>query len=282
MTRTKDDLVGKVAVVTGGGSGLGAAMAQVLADAGMAVAVLDIDEASATSVAAALADGTGARTVGLRVDVGDGASVAAAAAAVEQQLGGCDLVCANVGVQQFGAVDRLTEDDWSWVLDVNVMGTVRTVAAFLPMLRRREGFRHVVLTSSSSALVPGVRLAAYQASKFAVLGYGETLQQELADEGIGVSVLLPAGMTTRHLESSALAKPKDKGEWVLLPDDIEALMASRGIGDDHVATPEHAVRNLLDDILANEPFIITHGSYRPAWEERTELVRKAFERMERS
>jgi NAD(P)-dependent dehydrogenase (short-subunit alcohol dehydrogenase family) len=273
---------GRIAVVTGAGSGLGAAMCRQFAEAGMAVAALDIDEEGAKATATALAASSGVPTMSARVDVGDTSSLADAAANVEATLGGCDVLCANVGVQQFGAIDRLTDNDWMWVINVNVLGTVRTVSSFLPMLRRRSGWRRIVLTASSGVLVPGVRLGAYQTSKFAVLGYGETLRQELADEGIGVMVLFPAGMKTRHLESSALARPADKGEWVILPDDIEVMMSSRKMGDEHVATPDHAVRNLLTDLLANEPYAITHGDYRAEYHERLASIEAAFDRMERS
>jgi NAD(P)-dependent dehydrogenase (short-subunit alcohol dehydrogenase family) len=278
----KDELRGLVAAVTGGGSGLGAAMATLFARAGMSVAVLDIDAANAEAVAGALAEEHGVATLGLGVDVGDSSSITAAAEAVADSLGGCDVVCANVGVQQFGAIDRLTEDDWQWVLDINVMGVVRTVGAFLPLLRRRDGFRRIVLTASSGALVPGVRLAAYTASKAAVIAYGETLRLELADEGIGVTILVPAGMQTRHLESSKLARPSEIGEWTIAPDDIDAMMASRSIGDEHVATADHAVRNLLADLVADEPYVITHGEYRAAYHDRLAAIEAAFDRMERS
>jgi len=277
---TLADLQGRVAVVTGGGSGLGAAMCRQFASAGMAVAALDIDEANAQGTAEALAREFGVPTVAVRVDVGDTASVHAAAASVRAALGGCDVLCANVGVQQFGAIDRLTEDDWRWVLEVNVLGTVRTVAAFLPMLRERSGLRRILLTASSGALVPGVRLAAYTASKDAVIGYGDTLRQELADEGIGVMIVFPAGMSTRHLESSKLARPDEIGEWVIAPDDIDAMMSSRKVGEEHVATAEHAVRNLLTDLVANEPYLITHGSYRAEYHARLAAVEAAFDRME--
>src|SRR5262245_16917183 len=118
------ELAGRVAVITGGGSGLGAAMGRSFAEAGMAVALLDIDEANAREVAAELATAFSVSTTGARVDVGDTRSVADAARHVAGTLGGCDLLCANVGVQQFGAIERLTEDDWQWVLNVNVMGAV--------------------------------------------------------------------------------------------------------------------------------------------------------------
>lgn len=282
LDRMNSELAGRIAVVTGAGSGLGAAMCQRFAEAGMAVAALDIDEARAKDTAAALARPYGVPAMSRRVDVGDLRSLEEAAADVEATLGGCDLLCANVGVQQFGAIDRLTDDDWTWVMNVNVLGTVRTVAAFLPVLRRRAGWRRIVLTASSGVFVPGVRLGAYQMSKFAVWGYGETLRQELGGEGIGVSVLFPAGMMTRHLESSARARPAAKGAWVIAPDDIEAMMSSRKVGEDHVATAEHAVRNLIADLAANEPYVITHGAYRAEYHERLAAIEAAFDRMERS
>jgi NAD(P)-dependent dehydrogenase (short-subunit alcohol dehydrogenase family) len=279
-----DELSGRIAVVTGAGSGLGAALARVFAEAGMAVAALDIDEPAAEATAATLGKELGVPTLAVGADVGDAESVAAAARAVAEGLGGCDLLCANVGVQQFGAIDRLTEQDWAWVLDVNVMGAVRTVREFLPLLRARapagSGWRHVALTASSSVLVPGVRLAAYQASKFAVTGFGETLRAELADEGIGVSVLFPHGMITRHLESSALARPADLGESVTLPDDIEAMLAGSAMGEGDVVTAEHAARNVLRDLLANEPYVLTHGSFRADYERRRDAMEAAFDRME--
>jgi NAD(P)-dependent dehydrogenase (short-subunit alcohol dehydrogenase family) len=276
------DLPGRIAVVTGAGSGLGAAMARTFAEAGMAVAVLDIDEAGARATATSLADELGVPTTAARTDVGDPDSVAAAVKHVADALGGCDLLCANVGVQQFGAIDRLTEEDWTWVLNVNVMGTVRTVREFLPLMRARSGWRQILLTASSGVLVPGVRLGVYQTSKFAVMGFGETLRHELAGEGIGVSILFPAGMMTRHLESSALARPAQLGESVTLPDDIEAMLASRGMNAGDVATAEHAVRNLLADLLADEPYILTHGSYREEYNQRRDAIDAAFDRMERS
>jgi NAD(P)-dependent dehydrogenase (short-subunit alcohol dehydrogenase family) len=276
------DLGDRIGVVTGAASGLGAAMCRCFAGAGMAVAALDIDEAGAERTAAGLAAEFGVPTMSTRVDVGEVRSLADAALRVEAELGGCDVLCANVGVQQFGAIDRLTDDDWTWVINVNVLGTVRTVAAFLPVLRRRGGWRRIVITSSSGALVPAPRLGAYQTSKFAVLGYGETLRRELADEGIGVAVLLPGGMMTTHLESSARARPPDKGEWVLMPDDIEVMMTGSNIGAGDIATPEHAVRNLLADLQADEPYVITHGEYRAEYHRRLAAIEAAFDRMEGS
>ena len=277
---SSSDLAGRIAVVTGAGSGFGAAMARQFAGAGMAVACLDIDEPAAGATAAALAEELGVATTAVRTDVGDADSVAAAAEHVAGTLGGCDLLCANVGVQQFGAIDRLTEEDWRWLLDVNVMGAVRTVREFLPLVRARSGWRQICLTSSSGVLDPSVRLGAYQTSKFAVMGFGETLREELAPEGIGVSIVFPAGMMTRHLESSALARPSDLGPSVTMPDDIDAMLGHRTMGPDDITTAEDAIATLLDDLLANEPYVLTHGSYRPTYQLRRDAMDAAFDRME--
>lgn len=257
-----------VAVITGAGSGLGAAMADRFAAEGLAIAAIDINGAQAAETAARLAAG-GARAIALACDVADRASVRAAADAVADAFGAATVVCANVGVQQFGAIDRLSDDDWRWVLDVNVMGVVHTVDAFLPLLRRDEsrgrGRRHIVVTSSSAAYSPGIRMGAYTTSKYAVTGYAETLRMELAGEGIGVSILFPAGMRTDHLQSSRRARPADRGESVLRREDIDAMMASRRIdADDHVATAAHATRHLIADLAANRRYIVTHGDCRAA------------------
>jgi NAD(P)-dependent dehydrogenase (short-subunit alcohol dehydrogenase family) len=276
------ELAGRIAVVTGAGSGLGAAMARAFAGAGMAVAALDIDEPSARKTAEELAHEFGVPTAPLRVDVGDAGSVAEAARHVASALGGCDVLCANVGVQQFGAIDRLTEQDWEWVLGVNVLGTVRTVREFVPLLRARTGFRRIVLTASSSVLSPAVRLGAYQTSKFAVMGFGETLREELAGEGIGVTILFPGGMATRHLQSSALARPQRLGESALRTEDLHAMHAHRPMADGDVVTPEHAIRHLLADLIADVPYSVTHGSFRPFYDRRRDAMEAALDRMKAS
>ena len=253
---------GGVAVVTGAGSGFGSAMTQRFARAGISIVALDIDGERAEQTAESIR-ALGAGAISMQVDVSNRASLEAAATAADVAFGACTVLCANVGVQQFGAIDRLTEQDWRWVLDVNVMGVIYTVNAFLQLLRKTQGPRHIAITSSSAALTPGVRMGAYTTSKYAVTGYGETLRMELATEGIGVSIIFPAGMITRHLESSAAARPAELGKSELRREDIDVMMASRKMdAASHVATAEHATRNVLADLAANERYIITHGEYR--------------------
>ena len=270
---------GRVAVVTGAGSGLGAAMADAFADAGARLALLDIDGERVEAKAAELR-ARGVEAFATRLDVADGPALQAAAEVVRKAYGRCDVLCANVGVQQFGAIDTLTEQDWDWVLSTNVKGVIGTVAAFLPLLRAAEGLRHIVLTSSSSVLQPAIRMAAYVTSKYALTGYGEVLRMELAPEGINVSLLFPSGMRTRHLDSSKAARPEALGESRFDRADLVAMQASADIHSSvHVATPEHAIRNLLDDLRAKERYIITHGDYRAGVEAQQAEILAAFQRM---
>ncbi len=275
---TQDYFRDGVAVVTGAGSGLGRAMVQRFAAAGMGVVALDIDGARAEETAR-MVRGTGGQAMAMQVDVADAAAMEGAAVATARAFGACTVLCANVGVQQFGALDRLTARDWRWVLDVNVLGVVHTVNSFLPLIRKSSGHRHIAVTASSASLTPGVRMGAYTTSKYAVLGYTETLRMELAEEKIGVTSILPAGMITRHLESSAAARPAALGQAEIRREDIDVMMASRKMDTaGHVASPEHAVRHLLEDLAANERFVITHGEYRVQVMETYEAILRAHDR----
>jgi NAD(P)-dependent dehydrogenase (short-subunit alcohol dehydrogenase family) len=276
------ELAGKVAVITGGGGGLGAALGGLFAGNGAAVALLDIDENEAKEKAVAIAGEYDVASTAFGVDVGDPASILDAAAHVERSLGGCDILCANVGVQQFGAIDRLTEDDWAFVLNVNVLGTIRTVRSFLPLLRAREGWRRILVTASVSALAPSVRMAAYQTSKFAVMGFAETLRLELAPEGIGVTILFPAGMVTGHLQSSAAARPPALPETGAAEDDLSEMLAHMPMTADDLTTPEQAVRNVLEDLEADLPYSVTHGTVRVPYTQRRIALEAALNRMENS
>ncbi len=266
----------EVAVVTGGASGLGLALGDRCAAHGMAVVLLDLDGERAATEAEVLASRHGVESLGMRVDVGDAADVDGAARAVDARFGRADLVVSNVGVQLFGAVDRLTDDEWRWVLDVNVVGSARVARAFLPMLRRSPHGR-LAFTTSSSVLDPASRLAVYQASKFAVWGQAETMRLELAGDGVGVSVIFPSGMVTRHLETSEAAQPDHVRRPIATDEDFTAMMASNSTMAEGVGTPEDAALHVLDGLLAGEPYIITHGDLVGAVEARCASLRRAAE-----
>jgi NAD(P)-dependent dehydrogenase (short-subunit alcohol dehydrogenase family) len=246
------------AVVTGAASGLGRALSERCAALGMDVVLLDLDGDRAGDEAAAIERAHGTTCVGERVDVADPASVSAAAALVEERFGVADLVVSNVGVQLFGAVETFTDEEWSWVLNVNVIGSARVARAFTPLLRKAEHGR-LAFTTSSSILDPASRLGAYQSSKFAVWGLAETLRLELAQDGIGVSIIFPSGMISRHLETSEAAQPDHLRRPIANDGDFDAMVASNPEMASMLATPEDAAAGVIEAILAGERYIITHG-----------------------
>jgi NAD(P)-dependent dehydrogenase (short-subunit alcohol dehydrogenase family) len=271
------DLAGRTAVITGGGSGLGAAMARTFAAEGMRIAVADIAHDQAESVANELREG-GASALACRVDVGDGASLQHLADFTAKEFSGCHLVCANVGVQRIGRLDDLGPEDWEWLLRVNVLGTVRTVDALLPLMREQPGEKHIIITSSVSGLLAVPGLGAYTATKYAVTGYAETLRLELADEGIGVSLLFPGAMATTHLASSAAARPTELGSTPeMKAEDIMGIAAVMSPDPSAMITPEFAIRHLVEAVRENRSYLVTHDPNRDTVAERFEEIRAAFD-----
>jgi NAD(P)-dependent dehydrogenase (short-subunit alcohol dehydrogenase family) len=265
-----------VAVITGGASGFGLALGEGCAAHGMNVVLLDLDGARAEAEAGVLATAHSVETLAFAVDVADGDAVAAAAATVADRFGRADLVVSNVGVQLFGAAQRLTDDEWRWVLDVNVIGSARVARSFVPLLRAARRGR-LAFTTSSSVLAPASRMAAYQASKFAVWGLAETLRLELADEPITVSVVFPSGMMSRHLETSTAAQPAHVRRPIGDDEDFAAMTASNPTMTQDVTTPEDAARRALDAVLADERYVVTHGDLVDAVTARCADLRRAAE-----
>jgi NAD(P)-dependent dehydrogenase (short-subunit alcohol dehydrogenase family) len=263
------------AVITGAASGLGLALAESCATLGMDVVLLDLDGDRVASEAARVADTHGVRALGLPVDVADAESVDAAAAVVEG-FGGADLVVSNVGVQLFGSVEAFTDDEWRWLLDVNVTGSARVARAFIPILRRSETGR-LAFTTSSSIMDPASRLGAYQASKFAVWGLAETLRLELADDDIAVSVIFPSGMITRHLETSEAAQPDHLRRPIANDGDFDAMIASNPEMASMLATAEDAAAGVIEAVLAGERYVITHGDLTGAVADRAAKLARAAE-----
>jgi NAD(P)-dependent dehydrogenase (short-subunit alcohol dehydrogenase family) len=267
MVSTEGRVMNSVAVITGGASGFGRALSADCAARGMSVALLDLDGPLAVKEASVIAEAHGAEVIGVQVDVAESASLDAAARDVGERFGHADLVISNVGVQLFGALEMTTDDEWRWVLDVNVIGAARVTRSFLPLLRQANRGR-VAFTSSSSVFDPASRMSMYQSSKFAVWGLAETLRLELAEEGIAVSVIFPSGMISRHLETSEAAQPAHLRRPIAHADDFPAMHESNPTMSTFLATPQEAARGVVDALLADAPYIITHGEFDAAIDKR--------------
>jgi NAD(P)-dependent dehydrogenase (short-subunit alcohol dehydrogenase family) len=269
------DLADRVAVVTGAGSGIGAGIARALAAERMRVVVADIEEGAARAVAGAI----GKQAIARRVDVASLGSLRTLAEDVDKTLGGCQLLCANAGVLPIGRLDRRSDDDWRWGLSVNLFGTIHSVDSFLPLLRRDPANSHIVITASMAGLLAaGPGKGVYNTTKHAQMAYGETLRVELAAEGIGVTLLLPAGTESRIVES-ARNRPAELGAAVFGDEDLVALR--QGVAE--TAPPvsaDYAVRNLVRGIRENATWVVTHNSQRPLIEARFKGILAAFDAAE--
>jgi NAD(P)-dependent dehydrogenase (short-subunit alcohol dehydrogenase family) len=267
-------LDGRVAVVTGGASGIGAALAATLAGEGMHVAVADLDASGASTVADAIrAEGGQAR--GFGVEVGDRDSMERFAGEVAEAFGPASVVCANVGVVQMGRLDRVTEQDWDWVFRVNVHGTVQTVERFLPQVRTADD-GHFVITASCQGVLPVERLGVYSASKAAVLSYAEVLRAELAEERIGVTTLLPGPVATNHLTSSDAAR--EGASNVTDSDDVRTVAAGTLPDFSDLVPVERATRDAAQAIRENWKYWVTHPPHQPQVRDRFAEILDAFER----
>lgn len=195
-TSTEDAFAGKVAIVTGGGSGIGAAIVRALAGRGASVVIADIDEAAAKSVTEQIAAGSASTAV---VDVTDSDAVADLVNQVAANHGSLDLIFNNAGIAVAGLVDQLTLDHWDRVIDVNLKGVVHGVHAAYPLMLR-QGRGHIVNTASLAGLVPGPGLAPYVAVKHAVVGLSMSLRAEAAMRGVKVSAVCPGFVDTPLLD----------------------------------------------------------------------------------
>lgn len=189
-------LEGKVAVVTGGASGIGLAMATRFRAAGMRVVLGDIEQDALDAAVA----GLGEDALGVRCDVTSPSDNDALRDAAIERFGGAHVVCLNAGVAPSGALLDTSIETWRWLLEVNVLGVVHGMRAFGPALVG-QGEGHVVCTASAAGLSSTPSLGAYAASKHAVVGLAATLRDELAPSGVGVSVLCPGIIRTRIFES---------------------------------------------------------------------------------
>src|SRR4051794_21276914 len=172
------ELNGRVAVVTGGASGIGFALASAFAAEGMKVVLGDI-EAPALDDAVAKLESSGAEAIGVRTDVSDDASVAALAAAAVDRFGAIHIACNNAGVGGGGLSWEAPLSTWEWVLGVNMWGVIHGIRAFVPILMEQDE-AHIVNTASIAGLAAGPFMGPYNASKHAVVALSETLYHEMA------------------------------------------------------------------------------------------------------
>jgi NAD(P)-dependent dehydrogenase (short-subunit alcohol dehydrogenase family) len=264
------DLEGKIAVVTGGASGIGKGIAQALRNEGAEVVIADIEQGALDAAAAEIG------ATGIRTDVSKAESVGALATEVVERFGTAHVIVNNAGIGPIGDIADLTLDDWKWIIDVNLWGVVHGVHHFLPILEGNEDGGHIVNTSSMAGLVPTPGLGSYVLTKYGVLGLTETLAQELAakDSKVGATVLCPG---TIHTNIGASSRNRPEGQDGNLRDvDISQEGSDLDMSGVRWMVPIEVGAIVVDAIKRGELYAITHPEWWNLVEDRFQGIAAAF------
>ena len=258
------ELEGKVAVVTGAGSGIGEGIARAAAAAGMNVVVADIDMDKARLVAEDL----GEQALAVPVDVSSLSSVEALRDAAIERFGAVHLLCNNAGVWIGALMQDADIKDWQYLINVNLYGVIHGVKAFLPLLLE-QGEGHIVNTASMGGLISGPPEGLYTTTKFAVVGLSEALLMEVADKGIGVSVLCPGLVDTNLITQSFAVRPQELNSGI--EHGQPAPDVASGI------SPQTVGEQVVDAVREGGFYIITHDDYREVIAMRHEGIMNALD-----
>lgn len=244
-----------IALITGGGSGIGAAAGTLMAKNGDTVILADIDQDAADDVAAAIV-AAGGKAESAALDVRDGRAFDALVDRVVADHGRIDLIFNNAGIGVGGPIEDLTIEHWQRVVDVNIMGVVNGIRAAYPhMIEQGDG--HIVNTASLAGLVPSPMLAPYAMTKHAVVGLSLSLRPEAAVHGVRVTALCPGPTETPILDS--------KGPHDLAPNESVSArdLLLKAAGEIHPV--EDLAEDLLKGIAENKSYIVAPRRARLAW-----------------
>jgi NAD(P)-dependent dehydrogenase (short-subunit alcohol dehydrogenase family) len=265
MPADRAEMKDRVAVVTGGASGMGRALATRFGLAGCRVVVADIEEPALAESTTAL-EALGIDAVGFPTDVSDAASMDELAAATLDAFGQVDLVFNNAGVGGGGTIDTLTTADWEWVLGVNLWGVIHGLRVFLPHLLAQDS-GYVVNTASIAGHTSYARMGPYNASKHAVVSISETLYAELhqAGSGVGVSVLCPGIVNTNILASDRNRPEHLKDPLISLdPEEAEMFRSVAAEVYSDSLDPEVVGEQVLEAVLERRFYVWTDDIFQSA------------------
>ena len=236
----------KICVITGAGSGIGAACARAMAAEGAIVIGADLRMEMLEKVAAQVTEAGGTMEAH-QLDVADRDAVFALAAKVEKTHGAADLVLNNAGVAHGAPVAEMTMDNFQWVMDIDFWGVVHGTQAFLPAMIAR-GSGHIANVSSIFGLIGVPTQSAYNAAKFGVLGFGEALRHEVKEHGIGVSTIHPGGINTNIVRHARFQQGPEM--------EAEREEAIQRFAQFTMTQPEGAAKTIIKGIKRNKARIL--------------------------
>jgi NADP-dependent 3-hydroxy acid dehydrogenase YdfG len=254
------NLQGKVAFITGGGSGVGLGQAKVFAEeAGMKVVIADIRK-DHLEQAMAYFRTTDAEVYPLHLDITDRKAMAEAADEVERVFGPVQLLCNTAGVSIFGPMQNATYDDWDWICGVNVGGVINGIQTFVPRMIEYGQGGHVVNTASMSAFSPMKGSGIYCASKFAVRGISESLRLDLEPYNIGVTLLCPGAVNT-NIHEAVRTRPKHLSNTGYYHEDEEIMRRLKKVIEPGL-DPVVLARHVLKAVINNDLYVIPYAEFR--------------------
>ena len=267
------DFQGKVAVITGGASGLGRAMAERFARAGMSIVLADV-EPRALAKAEAEMKAAGAKVIGVRTDVSKAAEVEALAQKTLAAFGAVHLLANNAGVAEGGNVWDNTVADWEWVLGVNMWGVIHGVRVFTPIMLAQGSEGHIVNTASVAGLISPPGMGIYCVSKHAVVTLTECLHHDLAQntDKLKCSVLCPAYVPT-GIADSGRNRPAELSQTRQKTAADLALDASlkKAVQSGKLSTADVA-QKVYEAVRDERFYILTHPKIKPSIQWRMEDI----------
>jgi NAD(P)-dependent dehydrogenase (short-subunit alcohol dehydrogenase family) len=250
------DFAGRTAFVTGGANGIGIGLVRALLGQGCKVAIADIRQESIDAALQTLHD---ERVMGAQLDVSSREAMARAADAVEARFGPVSLLFNNAGVNLFQTIEESSDDDWDWVMGVNLHGPINGVMTFAPRMIAAGKGGYIVNTASMAAFLAAGKPGIYNTTKFAVRGMSESLRASLAPHGIGVSVLCP-GLVKSYIYASNDIRPVGlkAGAKSVDAENVKRLAEIHEFGME----PDVIAARVLEAMRENRFYIFTHPEFR--------------------
>jgi NAD(P)-dependent dehydrogenase (short-subunit alcohol dehydrogenase family) len=266
----------KVAVVTGGASGIGYALAERFAAERMKLVLADI-EASALDAAVQRLRARGTQAIGVQTDVSKRANLERLLQETLAAYGAVHVLCNNAGVQVAAPAWQVSQGEWEWLLGVNLWGVIHGISVFVPQMLAQGDECHIVNTASMAGLISTPMMAAYQVTKHSVVTLSETLSLDLAQHQskIGVSVLCPAFVQT-NLHESERNRPNALQDESALPAEVRDLIKQSVTA---LVTggkpPSEIAEAVLGAIRARRVHVITHPEVMFAFDKRVAIIQAA-------